>query len=117
MTFFICWAIYALIGMCLIPMFAKDSYELAKSKWTHQPDRQSMAEGAFLGWAKSLIWPIWLGISIAIHVMTSEQRAAEAKKLAEEEERKRKKTVEEARAIIALDEAQKRRAWEQEFRA
>lgn len=117
MTFFVCWALYALIGMCLIPRFAKDSYELARVKWTHQPDRQSMTEGAFLGWAKSIIWPIWLGISIAVHLMTKEQRALAAQKQADEEERKRKKTVEEARAIIALDEAQKRRQWEQEFRA
>lgn len=107
--FLIGWALYALIGMCLIPRFARDSYAVQKAQWSHQSDQESLATGAWMGWLKSLIWPVWIGISIAIGMITAEKRAAEA-------ERNRQKSVEEARAIIALDAAKQKREWEREFR-
>lgn len=102
-------AAYIAVGCWLVPRFTRTDYAAHQARWhSIQTKEQSLREAAASAWGKSLIWPVFLVIHIAVDAITAEERAAEA-------EAERTKSVEEARSIIARYEAEERSKWANQF--
>jgi len=101
---------YAVIGAMLIPRFTRPIYRATHQRWHMiQSKETSLKEAVGDAWLQSLVWPIFLIISIAVERITAEERF-------EAEEKARAKTVEGARAVIARFEAEEKRKWDANFR-
>ena len=99
---------YVLIGAMLVPRFTRAAYVVEEKRYSFRSKAESLREAAGIGWAKSLIWPVFLVIHVAVERITAEEREIAA-------EKERAKTVEGARAVIARFEAEEKRKWDSAF--
>lgn len=100
---------YMGIGCFLVPRFARAEYRAQHARWKNiQTKETSLREGVAIGWGKSLLWPVFLIIHIAVEIITAEERAVE-------NEAQKAKTIEGAKAIIKRYEAEERARWSDEY--